>query len=175
MFWRTVLVAAFACFFLAVPDVDLLLLSLLHHRSILTHSALPAVIPFLLRRRIGLMPTAGALIGLHVHLICDALSPAVGFGQVWLPAPFKTPLGALSPLWLIVNAGFCFALAQAICRRRMPGLSGAVMVALTGGVIGVLYGLLNERSVLSAAVCLIFPGLLALAIRQRLRKAPSGA
>lgn len=175
MVWRTVLLAACACLFLAVPDVDLLLLSLLHHRSILTHSVLPAAVPFLLRRRIGLAPTAGALIGLSVHLLCDALSPAVGFGQVWLPAPVKAPLGALSPLWLAGNAGLCFVLALAICRRLMPGLAGPVMVMLTSGAVGVSYGLLNERSVLSAGVCLVFPALLALTIRRRLLKIPSGA
>lgn len=175
MFWRTVVLAAFACLFLAVPDADLLLLSLLHHRSILTHSVLPAAIPFLLRRRIGLAPTAGALIGLNVHLLCDALSPAVGFGQVWLPAPFKAPLGALSPVWLAVNAGLCFVLAQAICRRLMPGLAGPVAVMLASGAVGVSYGLLNERSILAAGVCLIFPGLLGLAIRRQLRAMPSRA
>lgn len=173
MFWRTVLLAAFACLFLATPDVDLLLLSLLHHRSILTHSVLPAAIPFLLRRRIGLVPTAGALIGLHVHLICDALSPAVGFGQVWLPAPFKAPLGGLSPVWLAGNAALCLFLALAICRRQMPGMAGPIAVMLASGGIGALYGLLNERSVLSAAVCLILPGLLGLSIRRRLRTPPA--
>lgn len=174
MVWRTALLAVFACLFLAAPDVDLMLLSLLHHRSILTHSILPAAIPFLLRRRIGLLPTAGALLGLHVHLICDALSPAVGFGQVWLPAPFKAPLGAFSPLWLAGNAALAFVLAQAICRRVLPGLAGPVAAMLTGGTVGLLYGLLNERSLLAAAVCLVFPGVLGLTIRQRLRKLPSG-
>ena len=173
MIWRTAVLAAIACLFLAVPDVDLMLLSLLHHRSILTHSALPALIPFLFRRRIGLMPTAGALIGLYVHLICDALSPAVGFGQVWLPAPFKMPLGGLSRLWLAGNAALCFLLAQGICRRLSPGLAGPVAVVLASGGVGIFYGLVNERSLLSAAVCLVFPGLLGLSIRRRLRKRPS--
>lgn len=175
MVWRTIVLAVFAGLFLATPDVDLMLLPLLHHRSILTHSALPAAIPFLLRGRIGLLPTAGALLGLHVHLICDALSPAVGFGQVWWPAPFKAPLGALSPVWLLGNAALCFVLAKAICRRLMPGLAGPVAVMLTGGAIGVLYGLLNEHSLVSAGVCLIFPAILGLTIRRRLRKTPSGA
>lgn len=175
MFWRTALLAAFASLFLAAPDADLMLLSLLHHRSILTHSALPAALPFLLRRRIGLLPTAGALLGLYVHLICDTLSPAVGFGQVWWPAPFKAPLGAFSPVWLLGNAALCFVLALAICRRVMPGPAGPTAVMLTGGAVGVLYGLLNEGSLLSAAVCLIFPALLGLTIRRRLRKSPFGA
>lgn len=174
MFWRTVALSLLACLFLAVPDADLLLLPVLHHRSILTHSVLPAAIPFLLRRRIGLLPTAGALIGLYVHLICDALSPAVGFGQVWWPAPFKAPLGAFSPVWLLGNAALCFGLALAICRRGMPGLTGPMAVMLSGGAVGVLYGLLNERSVLSAAVCLIFPALLALTVRRQVRKLPFG-
>lgn len=172
MIWRTAILAALACLFLAVPDVDLMLLSLLHHRSILTHSALPALIPFLFRHRIGLMPTAGALIGLHVHLICDALSLAVGFGQVWLPAPFKMPLGGLSRLWLAGNAVLCFLLAQGICCRLSPGLTGPVAVVLASAGVGIFYGLVNERSLISAAACLVFPGLLGLSIRRRLRKRP---
>lgn len=173
MIWRTAVLAAIACLFLAVPDVDLMLLSLLHHRSILTHSALPALVPFLFRRRIGLMPTAGALIGLHVHLICDALPPAVGFGQVWLPAPFKMPLGGLSRPWLAGNAAFCFLLAQGICRRLAPGIAGPVAVVLASAGVGIFYGLANERSLVSAAACLVFPALLGLSVRRRLRKASS--
>lgn len=87
----------FAYLFLWVPDTDFLLLPLLHHRSIVTHSALPALILLLFRKRFGIIPTAGGLIGLSVHLLCDALSPPVGFGQVWLPWPYKEPLGSLSP------------------------------------------------------------------------------
>ena len=119
------------------------------------------------------MPTAGALIGLYVHLICDALSPAVGFGQVWLPAPFKMPLGGLSRLWLAGNAVLCFLLAQGICRRLSPGPAGPVAVVLASAGIGIFYGLVNERSLISAAVCLVFSGLLGLSIRRRLRKRPS--
>ena len=175
MIWRALSVAVFACLFLPVPDLDFLLLSLLHHRSIVTHSVLPAMVLVLLRRRIGLAPAAGGLIGLSVHLLCDALSPAVGFGQIWLPAPFKAPLGPLSPALLIVNAGLCFVLAHVICRRLMPGLVGPRVVILTGAVVGVAYGLFNENSVLSALVCLIFPSILAMRLWRRPWKMSPGA
>ena len=170
MFWRTLSIPLFACMFLAVPDVDLLLLSLLHHRSILTHSALPALVLLPLQGRFGPAPVAGALIGLSVHLTCDLLSPAVGFGQVWLPAPFKASLGGLSPAWLFANALLCFILAHGICRRLMPGLAGPTVMMLTSGGIGVAYGLGNEKSLLSAGVCLVLPGILGFRIRRQLRR-----
>lgn len=68
--------------FLWVPDLDLVFIGVLHHRSIVTHSILPAVLLLLLGRRAGAAPLAGAMIGLAVHLSCDLLSPAIGFGQI---------------------------------------------------------------------------------------------
>jgi hypothetical protein len=81
------LFVGFAYLFLWVPDIDLVLIGLLHHRSIVTHSLLPGLLFLLLGRSLGAAPVAGALVGLSVHLTSDMLSPMVGFAQIWLPAP----------------------------------------------------------------------------------------
>lgn len=168
--YRALTVPLFAYIFLWTPDLDFVLLPLLHHRSIITHSVLPALLLLLFRKRLGVAPTAGGMIGLSVHLLCDALSPPVGFGQVWLPWPVKTPLGPLSPFWLVGNAALCFILAHVMCRRLGPGVSGPIILALTSALVGASYGFFNERSALSAAVCLIFPAILGALIWRRLPK-----
>ena len=63
-----------AYLFLLVPDLDFLLLGILHHRSIVTHSVLPVLVLMILGAKAGAAPIAGALVGLTVHLSCDLLS-----------------------------------------------------------------------------------------------------
>ena len=94
----TVAVAAYV--FLWVPDLDLLLLPILHHRSIVTHSVLPCVVLLLLGPRyLGRETTAGALLGVSVHLSADMLTGGfldggpIGFGQKWVSLSHTAPLG----------------------------------------------------------------------------------
>lgn len=103
-----------AYIFLWVPDLDFLVLEVLHHRSIVTHSILPALVLIVLGWKAGAAPNAGALVGIAVHLSCDMLSPMVGFAQIWLPEPIKMPLGPLSYLWLGVNALLAFIWSRRI-------------------------------------------------------------
>lgn len=158
-------------FFLWVPDVDLALLPILHHRSIVTHSMLPALLLLALRRRLGLAPTIGALISVSVHLTCDALSPPTGFGQVWLPWPLKVPLGPLSPLWLLANAATCYFLALVMLRRLMGPYWALLATVVLAAVVGAGYGLLNENSLLAAGACLVLPALTAVFRWHRIRQA----
>lgn len=144
--------------FLWVPDLDLALLSILHHRSIVTHSVLPALLLLLLRHSLGVAPAAGAFIAISVHLTCDALSPAVGFGQVWLPAPFKTSLGTWSHLWLIGNAVLSFWLALRMARIAFRRPWSIHLVIGTAALVGASYGIINESSLLAAVASLILPG-----------------
>lgn len=154
------LILFFLCsyFFLWVPDLDQALLSILHHRSIVTHSVLPALLLLLLRHSLGVAPAAGALIAISVHLACDSLSPAVGFGQVWLPAPFKIPLGAWSHLWLIGNAVLSFWLAVRMARLALGKSWSTHLVIGTAALVGASYGIINESSLLAAVASLILPG-----------------
>jgi len=66
-----------------LPDIDLLLLPILHHRSIITHSVL---IPWLLflffKNRVPLYGIAGLYVGISIHLAADCLSATVGFGMI---------------------------------------------------------------------------------------------
>lgn len=143
--------------FLGVPDIDLALMPILHHRSIITHSILPALVFLFLGRSLGAAPIAGALMGISVHLACDMLSPMAGFAQIWLPQPFLIPLGPLSYLWLGVNAlvGYVMALRIAMASLR-PGIAVPFAVALSG-VTGAAYGALNEQSAAAVMVSVLFP------------------
>lgn len=145
---RVALFVGFAYLFLWVPDTDLILMDILHHRSIITHSLLPGLVLLLLGRSLGAAPVAGSLVGLSVHLTSDMLSPMVGFAQIWLPAPYIAPLGPLSYLWLGSNALLGFMAASFIARIAFHRFALAA-VALTSIVTGVTYGWFNENSVLS--------------------------
>ncbi|MWD29664.1 hypothetical protein E0K89_019465 [Aquicoccus sp. SCR17] len=143
-----------AYLFLWVPDLDLLLLGLLHHRSIVTHSVLPALLLIHLGRRAGAAPIAGALLGIAVHLSCDLLSPMVGYGQIWLPEPYQIPLGPFSYLWLGANALLAFIWARRLAVRSLPDPYGSLLVATIGTITAVTYGWVNEETVSSVIVTL---------------------
>ena len=143
-----------AYLFLWVPDLDFLLLDLLHHRSIVTHSVLPALVFIFLGWRAGAAPIAGALVGIAVHLSCDLLSPMIGFGQIWLPEPYKMPLGAFSYPWLAINALLAFIWAKRIVVRSLPAPYGDLLAAGTGVVTAVTYGWVNEQAVSAIIVTL---------------------
>lgn len=133
------------------PDVDLWLIRLLHHRSILTHSVL---LPFLVLwalPELGPAAVSGAFLGVAVHMTADLLSPSHGFGRIWLPEPFQVSLGRWSALWLMLNALAASWLAVAV----LPAGEGwRVLATVVGVVAAVGYGLRKERSVLSALVAL---------------------
>ena len=143
-----------AYLFLWVPDLDLALLPILHHRSIVTHSILPALLLIVLGRNLGAAPVAGGLIGIAVHLSCDLLSPMTGFAQIWLPMPIKMGLGPFSYLWLLANALVAYVWAQRIAVRTFPlWLSVPLFIATAAGT-GVLYGIFNEQALTAVLVSL---------------------
>jgi hypothetical protein len=136
-----------AYLFLWVPDLDFLLLNLLHHRSIVTHSVLPALVFILVGWRAGAAPIA-------VHLSCDLLSPMVGFGQIWLPEPYQIPLGPFSYPWLAINALLAFIWARRIVVRSLPAPYGDLLAAGTGVITAVTYGWMNEQALSAVIVTL---------------------
>lgn len=138
--------------FLPAPDVDLLMLRLLHHRSILTHSVLLPLLVLWLGRSLGPAAAAGAFLGVAIHLAADLLSPARGFGRVWLPEPFQVSIGRWTHLWLGANAVAAAWLSVAV----LPGAEGwRLLAAGVGATAAVGYGLGNERSWLAAVVGLL--------------------
>ncbi|MEY8843527.1 hypothetical protein AB9K41_31270 [Cribrihabitans sp. XS_ASV171] len=146
------LLVLMAYLFLWVPDLDFLLLDLLHHRSIVTHSVLPALVFIVIGWRAGAAPIAGALVGIAVHLSCDLLSPMVGYGQIWLPEPYQIPLGPFSYLWLGINALLAFIWARRIAVRSLPAPYGGLLIAGTGVITAVTYGWVNEGAVSAVIV-----------------------
>lgn len=169
IYGRLGLMILMAWLFLGVPDLDYLLLPILHHRSILTHSILPGLVFLLLGRSFGAAPIAGAMIGISVHLACDMLSPMVGFGQVWLPAPIKAPLGPFSYLWLAGNALIGYGIAFVIASMILPSVVALPFIIALSGVTGAAYGALNEQSVVSVAVSVFFPTIAGLVVWRRRR------
>lgn len=151
---RVLWLAAAVYIFLWVPDLDLVFLDFLHHRSIITHSVLPALVLLRMDPRTRAAPMAGALVGIGVHLSCDLLSPMIGYGQIWLPEPFQIPLGSLSYLWLGGNAILAFVWARRLSREAFPPRIAPGVFAGAGGVTAVGYGLFNEASIMAVLVTL---------------------
>ncbi|TNC49885.1 hypothetical protein FHG66_10255 [Rubellimicrobium rubrum] len=141
--------------FLAAPDIDLMLLRLLHHRSILTHSVLLPFLVLWFLPALGPAAAAGAFLGVAIHLSADLLSPARGYGQIYLPEPFQVGLGGWSHVWLLLNALAAAWLAVAI----LPvGEGWRLLAAGTGVVAALCYGLGNERSIMAVIVALAVVG-----------------
>lgn len=148
---QAAILALATAIFVALPDVDLLLLRLLHHRSILTHSVLPPLLVLWGLPELGPAAASGAFLGVAIHLAADLLSPARGFGRIWLPEPLQISLGGWSPLWILLNALGAASMAFAVLPEGAGwlGLAAAVGVVAAAG-----YGLVREKSLLSAAVAL---------------------
>jgi hypothetical protein len=163
---------AMAYVFLWVPDIDLIFIGVLHHRSIITHSILPAVLLLLLGRRAGAAPLAGAMIGLAVHLSCDLLSPAVGFGQIWLPAPIKAPIGPLTYPWLFANALSAFWIARWLAMKAFNVWAGYSVMLVVSVITALSYGVFNENSLLSSAVTLIVFSLSLIGAKKTIERDP---
>ena len=109
---------------LTLPDVDLRLG--LGHRSALTHSLLPALLPLAWRGRAAACGIAG---GIGVHLAADCFPRRMtGYATVKLPLH-----GALPPLesyaWLALNAAAALLLA-AWWARRLHAPAARALVGL---------------------------------------------
>jgi hypothetical protein len=151
------------------PDVDQLLLPVLGHRSMVTHSVLlpvlalalaPAVLTRLPPGRFGPEARAAAgrsaawfmgwfLLGLAIHLMAD-LAPlgCRGYALAKLPGlpliarPSSLPCGA-SLLWYGANAVVALVLCEWLLRRE--GEAVTVARYLASGVVLAIYVLVNER------------------------------
>lgn len=148
-YWRELIVLLmFGYLGLGFPDVDLLALPLLHHRSIITHSILlPAI--FLVFRNAALrFGACGFVLGVSVHLAADVLSSPTGFGMVWLPWPIKFPLGPLSLIWLAANAIVGLVWAKTIL-FKLDKRAPIFVYTLLAVVLGPSYALLHEQSLIA--------------------------
>lgn len=148
------------------PDLDLLALQILHHRSIVTHSILlPIMLMLVIRNKFPSNFLGGLFGGIGIHLTADSLSAVIGFGTVWTPAPLKLSLGLLSPPWLIINAfvGTLFAIRTMTFQKPIV-ISMLLLSALA-------YSYLNERSLVPfvAYLAMIFCLLVFVRRSERLR------
>lgn len=131
------------------PDLDLLALPFLHHRSIITHSLL---LPFIVEKVIsryfhGKFPVnfgylaSGLYAGFGFHLIADILSPAVGFGAIWFPWPVKFNIGLFTYPWLIINGLYAFSK----CYNEL--IAHKLLFLVFFAAAGLWYALVNEGAV----------------------------
>ena len=150
------------------PDVDQLLLSVLGHRSVVTHSVLlpvlalglaPAVLARLPTRRFGPDARAAAersaawfmgwfLLGLAIHLMADVVPLGCrGYALAKLPGiplvarPSSLPCGA-SLLWYGANAMVALVLCEWLLRREGEAVTAARYLA--SGVVLAVYVLVSE-------------------------------
>jgi hypothetical protein len=151
-YWREIVVMLLCGFIgLGLPDIDLAVLPILHHRSIVTHSVLVPILALSIANMPARFGACGFVLGISIHLSADILSPARGFGMVWLPWPIKYPLGPFSPLWLAANAFVGLVWVKVLLARldsRAPHLAfvaGALILAP-------LYALVHENKILPLVV-----------------------
>ena len=173
--WRLPLVAAVAFLRPATaaglffPDVDQLLLPVLGHRSVVTHSVLlpllalalaPALLARLPPRRFGPEARAAAersaawfmawfLLGLAIHLMADVAPLGCrGYALAKLPGvplvtrPSSLPCAA-SLLWYGANAVVALVLCEWLLRREGEAVTAARYLA--SGVVLAVYVLAIER------------------------------
>lgn len=125
------------------PDLDLALMPLIGHRSIITHSALAPVLMLSLgRRRFMPQTIAWFSFGIATHLVADIFSRGwTGFALIKLPFGLGN-LGLLSPLWIGLNALVALWICEWLLRNEGKELSWLHRVGSTLAVV--LYMLLNE-------------------------------
>ncbi|MGR5138552.1 hypothetical protein [Vibrio jasicida] len=130
---------------LYLPDVDLMLMSILHHRSMLTHSV---ILPMLLLFHKPSRPlVAGLCIGVSVHLLADILSPMRGFALIYIPFIKKSIGDWQSIVWMVGNALVGLWYAKKVFHKYA--------VALLFAVAGLWYAVYNEQSLFAFVPCLI--------------------
>ena len=131
------------------PDVDKQLMSLLHHRSILTHSVLlPLLMMVLLRSNYSKPIAAGLSAGISIHLAASMITPMSGYSQVYLPAPLSNSIGSTESLiWLGLNAIAGYFLALRFLKVHSKTIPFIYLLAAAG------YGLYVKDDVRPWLVC----------------------
>lgn len=135
---------------LGFPDTDLILLPILHHRSIVTHSIIIPALVLLRRNQAVRFGAAGFILGESVHLAADVLSFPRGFAMVWLPWPIKFPLGFFSPLWLAANALVGLVLSKLFVLKQNSNKPLAMYVGMAI-FLGFSCAVIHERSLVPFA------------------------
>ncbi|CCN33407.1 membrane hypothetical protein [Vibrio nigripulchritudo SO65] len=135
---------------ISIPDLDLKLMGILHHRSIVTHSLLLPLLILAVRTSITKALVSGIAIGISIHLAADALSPMRGFALIYLPEPFKISIGSWqSQLWLGVNSLVGGLLAMFLMKNRQ------ILILSSYAVSSVLYAYLNEENLFVLVPCVL--------------------
>lgn len=133
---------------LIFPDLDLKVMGLLHHRSILTHSLLLPLLLLPLHHTALRHGIVGLCIGISIHLSADALSPMKGFALVYLPEPFKASIGDWQSFtWLLANSVIGGLLAVYLAKPKKE------YILLVFIISAISYSILNENNILTMLPC----------------------
>ncbi len=133
------------CVGMYLPDVDLMLMSILHHRSMLTHSV---ILPMLLLFHKPSRPlVVGLCIGVSIHLLADILSPMRGFALIYIPFIKKSIGDWQSIVWMVGNALVGLWYTKKVFHKYA--------VALLFAVSGLWYAVYNEQSLFAFVPCLV--------------------
>ena len=122
---------------LTLPDTDQWL-PLLHHRSAITHSALPTLLVLATGFTGARSVAAGVALGVGFHLAADCF-PAAMVGYATIKLPVAGSIGsAASYGWLAANSLACSGWgAWALARQEPPGW--AIGVLVVSAWLGVVY------------------------------------
>lgn len=136
---------------LVIPDLDLVFLHILHHRSIITHSILlPWILQIFFLGNIPREFIAGIYCGIAIHLSADILSSFVGFGMIWLPWPIKISLGLFSPVWVAMMAFW------AIKKSLSLSFIKSSFLCIVSCIIAFSYSIFNEKTFVPFVIFCIF-------------------
>ncbi|MFS1466437.1 MULTISPECIES: hypothetical protein [Vibrio] len=117
-------------------------MSVLHHRSIVTHSLLLPLLLLFVKSNVTKPVVAGLCAGISIHLAADLLSPMKGFALVYLPAPIKSSIGSWqSFVWLGLNALAGLYLASRLTTFHRFVVPGVFAIA------SLWYAFYNEQNI----------------------------
>ena len=166
---------------LEFPDIDMILIFLLGHRSIITHGIL---IPFFLYRYLtkegnqqfidkylSKILTSkkikndfldyiyiGFLIGIAIHLCAD-LFPKAYWGNALIKLPFNISIGTpLSIVWMLGNMFFALKIAFKKLKEKDIGPKEQKIIFLGIMIIGIIYLIIDTNPVSKIALMVLsFP------------------
>lgn len=148
MFSKTIVMWCFIYTGLSFPDLDLKVMRLLHHRSILTHSLLLPLLLMPLHKTVFRHCIVGLCVGISIHLSADALSPMKGFALIYLPEPLKVSIGDWQSFtWLLTNSVIGGLLAVHLMK------SEKTYILLVFTISAISYSIFNENNILTMLPC----------------------
>ena len=145
------LLVSFFLIFLNLPDIDLKLEPILHHRSIITHSIL---IPFICKvlfekYKLPAIYLSPLFFVFALHLCADLFSKGwSGYALIYVPI-FKSIGKELSIIWILSNTIFCIFYTVKLIKQYNPDFYKLSRMYLAAFIVILFYTIGNEENILS--------------------------